>query len=134
MNFKSRPEWERCTIVPPPTNTCHIKKTIVVCCMTKTLYGVLTHSFLIHSFSAISITLFTTALLKSLSAYIQLYTYFCPFIKSHLVFHVPVNCFAPSIFYSSYTNGQIGIVEHFPFANHFMEKSIYIMYILHIFV
>ena len=74
MNFKNRPEWERCTIVPPPTNTCHIKKTIAVCCMTKTLYGVLTHSFLIHSFSTIAITLFTTALIKiSVCLYSTLY-------------------------------------------------------------
>ena len=40
-------------------------------------------------------------LLKALSAYSQLFMYFCSFIKSRSVFHVPGNHFAPDSFYSS---------------------------------
>lgn len=59
---------------------------------------------------------------KALSVYIELFIYFCSFIKSCSVFHVLVNCFGPSIFYNLNTNHQIGMVE--PFVNHFTEKKV----------
>ena len=39
--------------------TVHIKNTCVVCCIPKTLYGMLSQSFLIHSFSTLLITFFS---------------------------------------------------------------------------
>ena len=42
--------------------THHIKNTLVVCRMSKILYGVLPHLFLIHSFSTLLITLLSIAL------------------------------------------------------------------------
>ena len=58
-----RPGWERRVITLAQACTCHNKNTRAVCCMSKT-YGVLPHLFLIHSFSALLITLFTVALIK----------------------------------------------------------------------
>ena len=46
-------------------HTRHIKNTSVACRAPKTLCGVLPHLFLIHSISTLSITLFTTSLIKS---------------------------------------------------------------------
>ena len=59
-----------------------------------------------------------------MSACIQLFINFYTFIKSRLVFHVPVNSFVPRIFYSYNTN-QLGMVKHFHFllVNQLIEKS-----------
>ena len=36
--------------------------------------------------------------------------------------------FAPTIFYHSNTNHQVEMGEHYPFVNHYMEKSLFILY------
>ena len=46
------------------TRTRHIKNTRVICRTPKTLYDVLPHLFLIHSFSTLLITLFIIAFIK----------------------------------------------------------------------
>ena len=55
--------------------------------------------------------------------------YFCSYIKLQSGFHAPVCCFAPGIFYSLNTNHQRQIDEHLMFANYFVEKGIFILYI-----
>ena len=51
-NIILRPEWERRKIAPTHT----ILETRVVCRMSKVLFGVLLHLFLIHSFSTFLIS------------------------------------------------------------------------------
>ena len=106
-------------------HTRHIKKTSMVWHTLKTLHSVLLHLFPINLFSAVLITLFTI----SLSAYDQLFIYFCSFKKSRCVFHVHANCFAPSMFSNLNTNHQIGMAEHFRQLNPLIVKSIFILYI-----
>ena len=59
------------------TRTHHIKNTRVVCHTPKTLYGMPSQWFLIHSFSTLLITFF---LFLSLNYYIQLFIYFSSFM------------------------------------------------------
>ena len=59
-----RPGWERHVIALAWAQVHHIKNSHVLGCIPKTLYGVLPHLFLIHSFSTFSITLFTIAPIK----------------------------------------------------------------------
>ena len=61
----------------------HIKNTRVVCGIPKTLYSVLTHWFLVHSFSTLLITLVTNALVKGCVCYI-LASLFCMSKRQHL--------------------------------------------------
>ena len=119
----------RRAIALPRARIRHTKNTSVICRTPKTCYAVLPYLFLIHSFYTLLITLFIISSLKAMSVYIQLCIYCYFLIKSRSVFHVPVNCFARSIFYSSNINHQIGMVEHSLFVNYFMEKYIFILYI-----
>ena len=61
---KNRPGWERCAFTLAGPHKIHSKNTGVLCCMPKTLYGVLSHLFLIHSFSTLLIILFVISLIK----------------------------------------------------------------------
>ena len=61
----ARPGQERRAITLACSRTHHIKNLDVVCCTPKTLYGVLLLLFLIHLFSTLLITLFTTAFNKN---------------------------------------------------------------------
>ena len=62
--YCSRPGWERCAIALARPCTHHIKNTRAVCRTPKTLYGVLSQLFLIHSFSTLLTTLFLISLVK----------------------------------------------------------------------
>lgn len=130
-----RPWWDRHVIGLMHTSTCNIKKTHVLCCVPKTLNGVLIHLFLVYSFSTLWITLFISALIKySIHLYSTSY-YFCSFIKPCSVVQVPVTRFALSIFESSNSNHHIVMDKYFLFANLFYgKKYAFIVYILSVFV
>ena len=84
-----RPGWERRAIALPHTR--HIKDTRVVCCAPKTLYGVFSQLFLIHSFSTLLITLFSISLVKSS---VQLYSTFnLLFIVQKITFTFSYSCY-----------------------------------------
>ena len=59
-----RPGWEWHAITLARARTCHIKDTRVVCSAPETLYGVLSHLFLIHALSSLLIPLFIITQVK----------------------------------------------------------------------
>ena len=75
------------------------------------------------SFSTLLITLFSCC--KSSACLYSTFYLLCSFIKSCSIFHIPVNCFTCSIFYSSNINHQIGMLKHFLFVNHLYKLYLY---------
>ena len=81
--------WERHAIALTSACTHHIKNTCVVCCTSETLYGVLSHLLLTHSFIRLLITLFIITLMKCCYfTFNFLFTFF--FHTVTFGFHVPV--------------------------------------------
>ena len=128
----TRPEKERHTTTLACTPTHHIKNTGVVCCMPKTLYGVLPHLFLIHSILTLLITLFTITLIKS-SVYLYSMFYLCLFFHKvtfiFLFIHLFIFLLTAMTFYRSNINHQFWMVEHFSLLSYFMETKVYHIYI-----
>ena len=82
VNWKYTPSCERHVITFARPHTSHTKNIVAVCQMSKTLYVLLFRLFLIHSFFALLITLFTISLMK-LS--VRLYSTFHLILFFHIV-------------------------------------------------